>query len=165
MQTSLKSIFFSAQQTTVPDKSVLPVSYSWSVHSIEEDEIRMSTRKYTQEHEWIEIDGDVGSVGISDYAQEQLGNIVFVDLPEIGRKLTKGEEAAVIESVKAASELYAPVSGEVTEINEKLDVEPDLINSAPTGEGWFIKIRVSDRGQFDNLMDEAGYMKFIETLD
>jgi glycine cleavage system H protein len=144
---------------------VLLESHSWDVRSKKENGFHMSTRKYTQEHEWIEIHGDVGSVGISDYAQEQLGNIVFVDLPAIGRKLTKGEEAAVIESVKAASELYAPVDGEVAEINEKLDVEPELINSAPTGEGWFIKIRISDPGQLDNLMDEAGYMDFIETLD
>lgn len=125
----------------------------------------MSGRKYTDEHEWIEIDGDVGTIGISNYAQEQLGDIVFVDLPEPGRALAQGDEAAVIESVKAASELYAPVDGEVTAANEKLGEEPGLVNSDPTGNGWFIKIKLGDPSQLDGLMDEDAYQQFISNLE
>lgn len=125
----------------------------------------MSGRKYTDEHEWIEIDGDIGTIGISDYAQEQLGDIVFVELPEPGRALAQGDEAAVIESVKAASELYAPVDGEVTAANEKLGEEPGLVNSDPTGAGWFIKLKIGDPSQLDGLMDEDAYQEFISSLE
>jgi glycine cleavage system H protein len=120
----------------------------------------MSELKYTEEHEWIRIDGDIGTVGISDFAQEQLGDVVFVELPEIGRTVAPGDEAAVIESVKAASELYAPVSGEVIEVNSALNDAPELVNSDPTGEGWFIKIRLARADEVDALMDESAYAAF-----
>ena len=122
----------------------------------------MSDHRYTKEHEWIRIDGDVGTVGISNFAQEQLGDVVFVDLPEIGKTMATGDEAAVIESVKAASELYAPVSGEVIEVNSALNDAPELVNSDPTGEGWFIKIRLSKADEVQALMDEAAYTVFAE---
>ncbi len=122
----------------------------------------MSDLRYTKEHEWIRIDGDVGTVGISNFAQEQLGDVVFVDLPEIGKAMDTGDEAAVIESVKAASELYAPVSGEVIEVNSALNDAPELVNSDPTGEGWFIKIRLSKADELQALMDEAAYTVFAE---
>ena len=122
----------------------------------------MSDLRYTKEHEWIRIDGDVGTVGISNFAQEQLGDVVFVDLPEIGKAMASGDEAAVIESVKAASELYAPVSGEVIEVNSALNDAPELVNSDPTGEGWFIKIRLSKADEVQALMDEAAYTVFAE---
>ena len=120
----------------------------------------MSNLKYTQEHEWIRIDGDVGTIGISNFAQEQLGDVVFVELPEIGKNVVLGDEAAVIESVKAASELYSPVSGEVIEVNSALNDAPDLVNSDPTGEGWFIKIRLSKADEVQALMDEAAYTAY-----
>lgn len=120
----------------------------------------MSDLKYTEEHEWIRIDGDVGTIGISNFAQEQLGDVVFVDLPEIGKNVVPGDEAAVIESVKAASELYAPVSGEIIEVNSALSEAPELVNSDPTGKGWFIKIRLSKAEEVRNLMDEAAYAAF-----
>ena len=120
----------------------------------------MSDLKYTEEHEWIRIDGDVGTVGISNFAQEQLGDVVFVELPEIGKSVAPGDEAAVIESVKAASELYAPVSGEVIEVNSALNDAPELVNSDPTGEGWFIKIRLTNADELQKLMDEAAYTAF-----
>jgi glycine cleavage system H protein len=122
----------------------------------------MSDLRYTKEHEWIRIDGDVGTVGISNFAQEQLGDVVFVDLPETGKAVASGDEAAVIESVKAASELYAPVSGEVIEVNSALNDAPELVNSDPTGEGWFIKIRLSKAEEVEALMDEAAYATFSE---
>ena len=122
----------------------------------------MSDLRYTKEHEWIRVDGDVGTVGISNFAQEQLGDVVFVDLPEIGKAMASGDEAAVIESVKAASELYAPVSGEVIEVNSALNDAPELVNSDPTGEGWFIKIRLSKADEVQALMDEAAYTVFAE---
>ena len=122
----------------------------------------MSDLRYTKEHEWIRLDGDVGTVGISNFAQEQLGDVVFVDLPEIGKTVASGDEAAVIESVKAASELYAPVSGEVVEVNNTLNDTPELVNSDPTGEGWFIKIRLSKADEVQALMDEAAYTAFAE---
>lgn len=125
----------------------------------------MNERKFTDEHEWIALDGDIGTVGVSDYAQDQLGDIVFVELPEVGRKLTRGEEAATIESVKAASELYAPVDGEVTEVNARLADEPELANSDPTGEGWFLRLRIADRGQLDGLMDAEAYRRFVASLE
>ncbi len=125
----------------------------------------MSARKYTDEHEWIDVDGDIATIGISDYAQGQLGDIVFVELPAAGRALAQGDEAAVIESVKAASELYAPIDGEVAEVNPRLGDEPGLINSAPTGDGWFIKVKITDKSQIEGLMDESAYQDFIGTLE
>ncbi len=120
----------------------------------------MSELKYSAEHEWIRIDGNIGTVGISDFAQQALGDVVFVELPEAGKQLSKGAEAAVVESVKAASEVYAPVSGEVVEINPALDDDSSLVNSDPTGKGWFFKIRLSDASELDALMDEAAYQAF-----
>lgn len=120
----------------------------------------MSDLKYTKEHEWISIDGDVGTIGISNFAQEQLGDVVFVDLPDIGKTVVPGDEAAIIESVKAASELYAPVSGEIIEVNSALNDAPELVNSDPTGEGWFIKIRLSKVDELTALMDETAYSAF-----
>ena len=125
----------------------------------------MTTRKFTDEHEWIAVEGDIGTVGISDYAQKQLGDIVFVELPETGRALAQGDEAAVIESVKAASELYAPVAGEVVEVNPRLADEPGLVNADPDGEGWFVRIRVADAGELDGLMDADAYRAFVAALD
>lgn len=125
----------------------------------------MNERKFTDEHEWIAVDGDIGTVGVSDYAQNQLGDIVFVELPEVGRALARGEEAATIESVKAASELYAPVDGEVTAVNPRLADDPELVNSDPTGEGWFLRLRIADRGQLDGLMDGEAYRRFVASLE
>ena len=125
----------------------------------------MAGLKYTKEHEWIRVEGDIATVGISDYAQEQLGDVVYVELPEPGKAVTRGGEAAVVESVKAASDIYAPVSGEVIEVNGKLSDEPETVNDSPTGEGWFMKIRLSDPSELDGLMDEAAYDAFIETIE
>ncbi|HJO67456.1 MAG TPA: glycine cleavage system protein GcvH [Sphingomonas sanguinis] len=122
------------------------------------------SRYFTEDHEWIDVDGDVGTVGISDYAQGALGDIVFVDVPEEGRELSKGDEAAVVESVKAASDVYAPVSGTVIEGNAQLADEPALVNSDPEGEGWFFKITLSDASELDALMDEAAYAAFVAKL-
>ncbi|NMA98769.1 MAG: glycine cleavage system protein GcvH [Phyllobacteriaceae bacterium] len=115
------------------------------------------TTKFTPDHEYIVVDGANGTVGISNYAQEQLGDIVFVELPAVGKVLKKGDEAAVVESVKAASEIYAPVSGTVTEVNEALNGEPGLINSDPEAGGWIFKIAITDAGELDGLLDDAGY--------
>ena len=120
------------------------------------------TVHYTQEHEWIRLEGDTATVGITDFAQGQLGDIVFVDLPEAGRQVTKGGEAAVVESVKAASDVYAPVSGEVTEANPALGDDPSLVNSDPEGEGWFFRLRLSDPSELDGLMDADSYKTFCE---
>ena len=117
---------------------------------------------YTREHEWIGVEGDEATVGITDFAQGQLGDIVFVELPDAGRQVAKGDEAAVVESVKAASDVYAPVSGEVTEANAALNDNPALINSDPEGEGWFFKLRLADRAELDGLMDSAAYKEFCE---
>ena len=122
----------------------------------------MSTFRFTRDHEWVRLDGDLAIVGITDYAQSQLGDVVYVELPEIGHWVEKGKEAAVVESVKAASEVYAPVSGEVAEINEMLAADPATVNADPMGEGWFIKLRLDDRKELDSLMDEEGYKRFIE---
>ena len=122
----------------------------------------MSTLKYTKEHEWIRVEGDEAVVGISDYAQQQLGDVVFIELPDVGKSLSKGDEAAVVESVKAASEVYAPVDGEVVSVNEKLADEPALVNGDPLGDGWFFRIRIADAGQLEALMDEAAYKSFAE---
>ena len=124
----------------------------------------MSNVRYTSEHEWIRLDGDVGTVGISNYAQEQLGDIVYVDLPDIGKSISKGAEAAVVESVKAASEIYAPISGEVVEINEALDDNPGQINEDAEGDGWFIKIKVNDPAELEELMDAEAYANFVKSL-
>lgn len=121
----------------------------------------MSTTKYSEDHEWIKIEDGVGTVGITDHAQEQLGDIVFVEVPDVGRILAKGDDAAVVESVKAASEVYAPVSGEVVEANEALADAPQTVNEDPSGAGWFYKIKLSDPSELDALMDEAAYKAHI----
>ena len=119
---------------------------------------------FTKEHEWVRIDGDVATVGISDHAQEALGDIVFAEAPEAGRVLTKGQEAAVVESVKAASDVYSPVGGEVIEGNPAIGDDPSLINRDPEGEGWFFKLKLSDASELDGLMDEAAYREWVKTL-
>jgi glycine cleavage system H protein len=122
------------------------------------------SRYFTEDHEWIQIDGQTGTVGISDYAQGQLGDIVFVDVPEQGKSLFKGDEAAVVESVKAASDVYSPVSGTVIEGNPALTDEPALVNSDPEGEGWFFKLTLADPSEVEALMDEAAYEAFVSKL-
>jgi glycine cleavage system H protein len=122
------------------------------------------TVKYTKDHEWIRVEGDVATVGISDYAQSQLGDVVFVELPEVGRTVAQGKEAAVVESVKAASEVYSPASGEVVEVNPDLEGEPAKVNTGAEGEGWFFKLRLSNPGELDGLMDAAAYKDFVEGL-
>ena len=119
---------------------------------------------FTKEHEWIRVEGDTATIGISDHAQEQLGDIVFAEVPEAGRRLNKGQEAAVVESVKAASDVYAPVSGEVIEGNQAVADDPALVNSDPEGEGWFFKLTLSDAGELDGLMDESAYREWVKTL-
>ena len=119
---------------------------------------------FTGEHEWIRVEGDVGTVGISNHAQEALGDIVFAEVPEAGRKVSKGQEAAVVESVKAASDVYAPVSGEVIEGNQAVADDPALVNSDPEGDGWFFKLRLDNPGEVEGLMDEASYRDWIKTL-
>jgi glycine cleavage system H protein len=119
------------------------------------------TTYYTKDHEYIRVEGDTGIVGITNYAQEQLGDVVFVELPDIGKAVKKGGEAAVVESVKAASEVYAPVSGEVVEVNAGLPDQPATINEDPEGKGWFMKIRLADKGELSGLMDEAAYKAMI----
>ena len=121
----------------------------------------MATTYFTEDHEWISVENGVATIGITDYAQEQLGDIVFVELPEKGRALSKGEAAVVVESVKAASDVYAPVDGEIADVNDKLSSEPALVNSAAAGEGWLWKMKLSDEGQLSGLMDEAAYKKLI----
>jgi len=122
------------------------------------------SRYFTQEHEWIDVDGEIGTVGISDYAQGQLGDVVFVDLPVEGRQLARGDEAAVVESVKAASDVYAPVSGTVIEGNPALADDSSLVNSDPEGEGWFFKLTLTDPDELDELMDETAYASFVAKL-
>jgi len=122
------------------------------------------TTRYTRDHEWIRLEGDTAVVGISQYAQEQLGDIVFVELPAVGKKLGKGDEAAVVESVKAASEIVAPVAGEVTAVNTALADSPGTVNSDPETGGWFLKLKVTNRADLDGLMDEAAYKAFLETI-
>ena len=119
------------------------------------------TIKYSEDHEWISVDDDIGTVGITNHAQSQLGDIVFVELPEVGSTLEAGSEAGVVESVKAASDLFTPVSGKIVEVNEALDAEPGLANSDPTGNGWFFKIKLSDADELNSLMDEASYNELI----
>jgi glycine cleavage system H protein len=122
------------------------------------------SRYFTEDHEWVDVDGDIGTVGISEYAQEQLGDIVFVDVPEEGKDLTKGDEAAVVESVKAASDVYAPVSGTVLEGNAELADTPGLVNEDPEGDGWFFKLTLSDPDEVKGLMDEVAYAAFVAKL-
>ena len=124
----------------------------------------MASVKYSQEHEWISVEGDVGTIGITPYAQEQLGDVVFVDVPQAGRKVAKGEACAVVESVKAASDIYAPVSGEVVEANAALADAPGEVNADPMGKGWFFKLKLSNKGELDALMDEAAYAAFVKSL-
>ena len=124
----------------------------------------MSVTRFTKEHEWIRVENGIGTVGITVYAQEQLGDVVYVELPEPGRKVERGKDMAVVESVKAASEVYAPVSGEVTEVNAKLTSDPATINADATGAGWFAKIRLSNPSELDGLMDEAAYKAYIDGL-
>ena len=120
------------------------------------------TVHYTQEHEWIRVEGDTATVGITDFAQGQLGDIVFVELPDAGREVTKGGEAAVVESVKAASDVYAPVTGEVVEANGALTDDPSLVNTDPEGEGWFFRLRLSNPAELEGLMDADSYKSFCE---
>lgn len=122
------------------------------------------SRLYTQDHEWIDVAGGEAIVGITDYAQGQLGDVVFVDLPDAGRQVSKGGDAAVVESVKAASDVYAPVSGTVTESNPALADDPSLVNSAPEGDGWFFKLTLSDASELDGLMDKVAYDAFVASL-
>jgi glycine cleavage system H protein len=124
----------------------------------------MSDIRYTRDHEYIRIEGDTGVVGITDFAQSQLGDVVFVELPPLGKAIAKGAEAAVVESVKAASEIYAPVSGEVVEVNAALEEMPATVNEDPAGRGWFLKLKISDPAELESLMDEAGYEAFVQTL-
>jgi len=124
----------------------------------------MSEMKFTEQHEWVTVDGDIATVGITKYATDQLGDIVFVELPDIGRSLAQADEAAVVESVKAASEVYAPVGGEVTQVNEALTENPGSVNDAPEADGWFLKLKVSDPGELSKLMDKASYDAFVGGL-
>ncbi|HEX8365313.1 MAG TPA: glycine cleavage system protein GcvH [Allosphingosinicella sp.] len=118
---------------------------------------------YTKEHEWVRVEGDTATVGVTDFAQGQLGDVVFVEIPDAGRQVAKGGEAAVVESVKAASDVYAPVSGEVVEGNQAVVDEPSLVNSDPEGEGWFFKLRLSDTSELEGLMDADAYKSFCDS--
>ena len=122
------------------------------------------SRYFTDEHEWVEVEGDTATVGITDYAQEQLGDIVFVEVPEVGTELEQGDDAAVVESVKAASDVYAAVSGEVIEINEALEDEPGLVNTSAEEDGWFFRLTLSDKDELADLMDEKAYKAFVDDL-
>lgn len=124
----------------------------------------MAETRYTKDHEYIRIEGDTGTVGITDFAQGQLGDVVFVELPAIGKALAKGAEAAVVESVKAASEVYAPVSGEIVAVNGELEAAPGTVNEDPAGKGWFVKIRLKDAAELDGLLSEAEYQDYVKTL-
>jgi glycine cleavage system H protein len=123
----------------------------------------MSDIRYTEDHEWVRVEGDTATVGISNHAQEQLGDVVFVDLPELGRQVSRGDAMAVVESVKAASDVYAPVGGEVVEVNAVLNDDPSLVNSGAESGGWFCRIRLGDRAELDSLMDAATYRTFVES--
>ena len=125
----------------------------------------MSTVRFTEDHEYVRVDGDIGTIGITDYAQGQLGDVVFVELPEAGKTVSKGDELAVVESVKAAGEVMAPVSGEVTEINGELEASPGRINEDAAGEGWIAKIRLTDPAELDDLMDGEAYAAFTRDLE
>ena len=121
----------------------------------------MSELRFTKDHEWVRREGDTVVFGITDYAQEQLGDVVYVELPQVGRQVEQGKEAAVVESAKAASEVYAPVSGEVVAVNEVIAGDPGKVNADPLGEGWFVKLRLADPAELDALLDEAAYLKFV----
>ena len=121
-------------------------------------------RYFTEEHEWIDVEGDSATVGITDYAQGQLGDIVFVELPEVGSVIDKGKDAAVVESVKAASDVYAPISGEIMEANEALEDDPALVNTAPEEDGWFFKMSIGDKSELEGLMDAKAYKSFCDSL-
>ena len=125
----------------------------------------MSGIKYARDHEWIRIVGDTGTIGISVYAQEQLGDVVYVELPKVGQKVGRGDQLAVVESVKAASEVFTPVAGEVVEINQDLAAKPEIINQDPEGKGWFARIKLADAADLGTLMDEAGYADYVKGLD
>jgi len=125
----------------------------------------MSNIRFTEDHEWVRVEGDIATIGISDYAQKQLGDVVFVELPEIGRNVAAGKEAAVVESVKAASEVFAPLAGDVVEVNEALNDDPSLVNNDPLGEGWFVKLRLESTAGLDDLMDEDAYKAYCEGLN
>ncbi len=124
----------------------------------------MSDTRYTKEHEWVRAEGDAATVGISEYAQEQLGDVVFVELPEVGREVSRGESMATVESVKAASDVYAPVSGEVAEINDALVDGPAKVNSGAESDGWFCKIRLKDAAELEQLMDGDAYRAYVDSL-
>jgi glycine cleavage system H protein len=124
----------------------------------------MSDVRYTEEHEWVRVDGDLATVGISEHAQQQLGDVVFVELPEVGRQVSRGGSLAVVESVKAASDVYAPVSGEVVEKNSAVEDDPGLVNRSAEGEGWFCKLRISDQGELTKLMDAGAYETYLAGL-
>lgn len=119
---------------------------------------------FTEDHEWIKVDGDIGTVGISPYAAKALGDVVFVELPDVGAEFDKGDEAAVVESVKAASEVYAPIGGEVTEVNSVLDDAPETVNASADGDGWFLKMKITDADELSELMDEAKYKEYCDGL-
>ena len=122
----------------------------------------MAELKFSRDHEWVRLDGDAATIGITDHAQSALGDVVFVELPEVGREVTAGEACAVVESVKAASDVYAPITGKVVEVNSALAENPALINSEPTGEGWFFKIEPTQPAELDALMDDSAYARFVE---
>lgn len=124
----------------------------------------MSEIRFTDQHEWVRVDGDVATIGITDYAQEQLGDVVYVELPDVGKSFAAGDEAAVVESVKAASEIYSPVSGEVVEVNADLEGAPGGVNEDAMGRGWFVKVKLSDASELAKLMDEDAYKAFVEGL-
>lgn len=122
-------------------------------------------KRYTKEHEWIVLEGDIATVGITDHAQEQLGDVVFVELPELSREVVAGEACAVVESVKAASDIYAPLTGKIVETNSEITDDPSLVNSDAEGEGWFFRLEIDDTAAFEALMDEDAYNEYLETLD
>lgn len=125
----------------------------------------MSDIRFTRDHEWIRVENGEGTVGITDYAQKQLGDVVFVELPDTGKHLKQGDEAAVVESVKAAAEVYAPVEGTVSVVNDRLAQTPDMVNSDPMGAGWFLRLQIVDDGHLAELMDEAAYRAYLATLE
>jgi glycine cleavage system H protein len=126
---------------------------------------KSTDKRYTKEHEWVALDGDIATVGITNHAQEQLGDVVFVELPEAGRQVTAGEACAVVESVKAASDLFAPLTGKVVETNSEIIDDPALVNSDAEGEGWFFRLELDDTAAFEALLDEDAYTEYLETLD
>jgi glycine cleavage system H protein len=126
---------------------------------------KSTDKRYTKEHEWVTLDGDIATVGVTDHAQQQLGDVVFVELPELGREVVAGEGCAVVESVKAASDIFAPLSGKVVETNSEIIDDPALVNSDAEGEGWFFRLEIDDTASFEALLDEDAYTEYLETLD